>query len=80
VSIEHICRLLRRDTGRGFRTHLHQVRIQEAKRLLQQTNLSVKEIAYRTGYANTTRLDHYFKRLCGVLPSVFRQKLRDSAT
>jgi len=78
VSIEHICRLLKRDTGSGFRMHLHQTRIREAERLLQQTNLSVKEIAYLTGYTNTTRLDHYFKRFCGVVPSVFRQRVRDS--
>jgi two-component system, response regulator YesN len=76
VSVEHICRLLKRDTGTGFQTHLHRVRISAAKHLLQHTNLSVKEIACRAGYTTTTRLDHCFRRLCGVLPSEFRQGAR----
>lgn len=76
LSVEHICRLLKRETGTRFQWHLHRTRVREAERLLTQTDLSVKEIAYRTGYATSTRLDHHFKRWRGVPPSVFRGGLR----
>jgi YesN/AraC family two-component response regulator len=76
VSTEHLCRLLKRDTGEGFLLHLHRARIEEAKRLLQSTSLSVKEIAFNIGYHSTTRMDRYFNRFCGLSPVVFRQKTR----
>lgn len=76
LSVEHICRLLKRETRLTFQMHLHRTRVREAERLLTQTDLSVKEIAYWTGYATSTRLDHHFKRWRGVPPSVFRGSLR----
>jgi FixJ family two-component response regulator len=39
VSVEHLCRLLKRETGSGFTPHLHRARVREAKRLLTETNL-----------------------------------------
>ena len=73
VTTEHLCRLLRREAGVGFVVHLHRTRVEEAKRLLSKTSLSIKEVAFRVGYATTARLDHHFKRLVGVLPTAFRK-------
>jgi AraC-like DNA-binding protein len=73
MSTEYLCRLLKRETGNGFCFHLHGVRVREAQRLLRDTQLSAKEIAYHTGYATTSRLDHHFKRVCGTLPIEFRR-------
>jgi YesN/AraC family two-component response regulator len=78
VSVEHLCRLLKRQTGTGFGRRLHETRVHEARRLLRETNMSVKEVAYRTGYSDTARLSHYFKRFCRVLPTAFRQAERAS--
>jgi two-component system, response regulator YesN len=74
ISPEHLCRLLKAETGEGFRAHLHRIRINEAQRLLERTDLSVKEIAYRTGHRSTGCLDRIFKRLCSVLPGAFRNQ------
>lgn len=76
VSAEHLCRLLKKETGSGFGKHVERARVREAQRLLLGTNLSIKEIAYQIGYATTTRLDRYFKRACGELPSAFRKARR----
>lgn len=78
VSVQHLCRLLKRQTGTGFAYRLHETRVHEARRLLRETNLSVKEVARRTGYCDATRLTHYFKRFCRVLPAAFRQAERAS--
>lgn len=79
VSAEHLCRLLKSQTGTGFAKRLHETRVHEARRLLRDTNFSVKEVAYRTGYADATRLGHYFKRFCRVQPTAFRQAERASS-
>lgn len=78
VSVEHLCRLLKRQTGSGFARRLHEARVVEAKRLLGATNLSIKEVAFRTGYPDATRLSHYFKRFCRTLPTAYRQAERES--
>jgi YesN/AraC family two-component response regulator len=80
VSAEHLCRLLKRQTGTGFGRRLHEARVQEAKRLLRETNLAVKEVAFRTGYSDADRLSHYFKRFCRVLPTAYRQTARGASS
>ena len=46
----------------------------EAKRLLQGTDHSVKEIAFEVGFADPAYFSNFFKSLSGVSPSQFRQK------
>ncbi|MCY3981253.1 MAG: helix-turn-helix transcriptional regulator [Alphaproteobacteria bacterium] len=44
-----------------------------AKVLLTTTNLSVSEIAFRTGYADPGRFGRHFKNRVGVTPGAFRR-------
>jgi two-component system, response regulator YesN len=76
ISPEHLCRLLKRETGSGFGLQLHRFRTIRAKELLDGTKLAVKEVAWHSGYTTTTRLDHYFKKFFGVLPAVYRNRSR----
>jgi AraC family transcriptional regulator, arabinose operon regulatory protein len=47
-------------------------RMNEARRLLHQPNISIKEIAARLGYADQYAFSNQFKKLVGVSPKVFR--------
>lgn len=60
------------ESGQSFRVLLHEVRIREAKRLLQETNQSLDEIARLTGYSHQTYFNAKFKQLVGCTPSAFR--------
>ena len=52
-------------------------RLEEAKRLLQDTSLSVSRIAARVGYAyNAGNLTRVFKRKLGLTPQEFRSSAR----
>lgn len=44
----------------------------QVKRLLVGTNLSIKEVAYKTGFDEPTNFIKYVKRYSGQLPSAFR--------
>jgi len=46
--------------------------IKQIKRLLTNTDLSVKEIAYQSGFEETTNFYKYFKRQSQVTPEQFR--------
>jgi AraC-like DNA-binding protein len=47
-------------------------RVQEARRLLVETTLSIKEVAARCGYDRVSQFDRQFGRQCGMTPGVYR--------
>lgn len=71
-----LTQLLKAATGRTFGAHLHQRRIAEARTLLDDSSLSIKEIASRVGYQSTAQLDRHFKRIVRSLPSAYRAASR----
>ena len=71
-----LTQLLKAATGRTFGAHLHHRRIAEARTLLSDSALSIKEIAGRVGYQSTTQLDRHFKKIAGSLPSAYRAASR----
>ena len=75
LSPWYLARLLRSQTGRTFEWFLHQTRVQHAQRLLHNPTVSIKEIAYSVGYSSTSQLDRHFRRMCGVTPKAYRQRL-----
>jgi two-component system response regulator YesN len=77
VSPWHLARMIKRQTGQGFVAHLHQVRIAAACQRLEQTALSVKEIAGAVGYDSSSQFDRRFKRQVGVTPLSYRRSMFD---
>jgi AraC-like DNA-binding protein len=65
-------RILKQQTGFGFLEHLHRCRINVARRLLNETVLSIKEVAAKVGYAHPSQLSRQFKLACGETPLAFR--------
>ncbi len=51
---------------------LQQRSVLEAKRLLKSTDLSIKEIAFRLGFADAPYFTNFFKKATGMNPSDFR--------
>ncbi len=56
--------------------YLRQLRMEKAKLLLQDTQVSVHDIALQLGYANGSALSPIFKAHWGVTPMEYRQKQR----
>lgn len=76
VSDCRLTHLLKEATGWTFGAHLHARRVSEARRLLADSTLSVKEIAARVGYSTTTQLDRHFGKTVKVMPSEYRRMVR----
>ena len=72
VSISYISRQFKRSYGIGLLEYIHALRIEEAKRLLANTNKSIKDIATDVGFINSLTLSRSFKRHEGILPSEYR--------
>lgn len=73
LSPWHLTRLMRRQLGQSFSTHLHTIRVEAAERLLVSTRLSIKQIAGTVGYSNSTQLDRHFRLARGITPSALRR-------
>lgn len=60
-------------TGSNFVNYVRDIRINEAKRLLSETDLRITEISRRVGYNNDKHFMKLFKSVCGVSPTEYRK-------
>lgn len=74
ISKYHFIRLFRRCTGLPPYQYLMAARINKSKILLTTTGLSVGEIAEEVGFLEGSHFSNVFKRLTGVMPSVYRRE------
>ncbi len=72
MSESALSRLFKNSVGENFSTYLENLRLNEAKVLLLNTCMPIKEIAEMVGYANNTTFYKAFRRRWGVSPSAFR--------
>lgn len=73
LSPSHFSRLFRSSTGFSPHEYIVLHRVDEAKALLHNTSLSVKEIAYRVGYHSEVNFIASFTEKAGVSPASFRK-------
>ncbi len=62
-------------TGKNFTAFLKEVRVNEAKRLLEETDLKIIDISGEVGYENEKNFMKVFKSVCGVSPSEYRKNV-----
>jgi two-component system response regulator YesN len=62
-------------TGMNFVNYLKKIRIDEAKKLLQDTEEKVLDISQAVGYDNEKSFMKVFKSVCGVSPTEYRKNI-----
>lgn len=75
ASLSSITHRLKQETGRGFSEHLRTLRVNEAKRLLAYTDLTLGEIAARCGFNDPSYFTKVFRAEINLTPSEFRKML-----
>ncbi|MGN7763675.1 response regulator transcription factor [Paenibacillus sp. 22594] len=73
ASPVYLSRLFKQELGESFGTYLTQIRIRKAAQLLHSTELSIGEVAERTGYETQHYFSTAFKKHTGVSPLQFRK-------
>jgi len=79
LSPTYLARLVRRETGQTFIELLNERRIALAKELLMHTDLSIKEIAFRSGFSDLVYFGRRFRKIEGCSPTQARARLRPVA-
>jgi AraC family transcriptional regulator of arabinose operon len=69
VSQSTLYRRFMEEVGASPLARFHDLRMQEAKRLLSEQNLSVKEVAFRLGYTHFNDLSRAYRKHFGKCPS-----------
>lgn len=77
ISKYHLAREFKKFTGKTFSHYLGETRLQEAKRYLVVSELSVSVIAERVGFHSQYYFINLFKQLEGITPLQYRKKFKE---
>lgn len=61
-------------TGRRPMEYVHEVRIDEARRILESSSIAVEDVGFSVGYQDPTFFRRLFKRKTGLTPAAYRRK------
>lgn len=73
VHPNYLSSKLKAETGKSAKEHLDAKLIHNAKTLLQQTDFSVKEIAFKLNFKESSHFVNFFKKQTAETPSEFRK-------
>jgi transcriptional regulator GlxA family with amidase domain len=76
ASRRNIVRRFKQVTGIPPIEYLQNIRVETAKKLLEQTDLSITEIIRHTGYDDPKSFRKVFLKLVGISPMDYRDKLK----
>ena len=68
ITPNYLSKRFHTETGMSLREYINQLRIEDAKRLLLSTNITISEIANEVGFDNISYFSTVFRKLCGVSP------------
>jgi two-component system response regulator YesN len=75
ISPYYFSKLFKEVTGENFIEYLTNIRIEEAKKLLQNRELSIKNICVDTGYSDPNYFSRIFKKQVGITPTEYRERI-----
>ncbi len=72
ISTWYLCKVLKKEVDNSFVQLLNEIRVQEAKRLLTETNHKIYEICEMVGYTDNPYFTRTFKKHAGMTPNQYR--------
>ncbi|HKV93394.1 MAG TPA: AraC family transcriptional regulator [Candidatus Angelobacter sp.] len=76
LSSSRLGHLFRLQVGIDLNSFVRNARLEKAAKLLQGTELSIKEIAAKVGYHHTSSFDRGFEKKFRATPADYRRKRR----
>ncbi len=78
LSEARIRDLLKKSVGMSLRQYINDIRITETKRLLIESDLQIKEIAFKVGYRHLSSFNRAFSEDMKMSPAEFREKYKSA--
>ncbi len=73
LSPSYFSALFKKTEGEGFAKYLINIRMEQARILLRESNISVVDICRRVGYNDLKHFTHTFEKTVGVKPGTYRK-------
>lgn len=73
LSESYLSNLIKKETGLDMADNINKVRIEESKRILLKSSVSVAELASMVGYTYSNHFAKLFKQFTGTTPSEFKK-------
>ncbi len=77
ISPSALRRTFKQETGLGIKEFIIRIRINAAKKLLEDSNAKVAAVAYSVGYDSLSAFNREFRLVTGVSPSNYRKSSND---
>ena len=76
ISEGYLSRVFKKETDYTFTTYLSHYRMKVAMELLKEGKLKVYEVADSVGYSDTAYFSAQFKKVVGIAPSEYQERVR----
>lgn len=73
LTPNYLSKLFNKETGLTIRDYINQLRIDEAKKLMNATSKAISTIAMDVGFENVSYFSTVFKKYCGCNPDTWRK-------
>ncbi|HEY5560346.1 MAG TPA: response regulator [Clostridiaceae bacterium] len=76
MNYTYLSELFKIETGKNFSDYIIETRIEEAKKLLKNSNIKAYEVGHMVGYEEPTSFNRIFKKIVGLSPSEYRKVIK----
>lgn len=73
LSESYFSVLFSSEVGENFKDYIINLRVNKAKKLIEETNMKIYEICEEVGYRNVEHFSRIFKKVIGVSPNIFKK-------
>lgn len=77
TSVRHLDRLFSTHMKEGYLDTYRNIRLMHARRLIEQSPLSVTEVAFATGFSSAGHFSRAFSTLFGLTPNALRRRMAE---
>lgn len=75
IEKTYLSRLFKQETGKNLMPYIAEKRIDHAKELIKQGDISLTEVSYLVGYDDYSYFNKVFRKIMGISPSEYRQNM-----
>jgi len=78
TNTAYLSRVFKQEMGIGVSEYMNRLRMEQAARLLRETNIKVGDVAEKVGVEDTRYFSSLFRRYAGTSPSLYRKEYASS--
>ncbi|WBX81959.1 AraC family transcriptional regulator [Virgibacillus salarius] len=73
LSVSYLSRFIKEQTGVTFTQYVQELRMENVKKQLKETQQPIKDIVVQVGYKDVANFTRKFKKIIGVTPGQYRK-------